>query len=627
MANSTIQTVKLNIKDFTDNYKKMNDQVKQGIDNQSKDFDRLNYALTANQNNFKKWGAAAVASAEDFGKSFTKNLGIGAKALTLDLGRDLLKGSLKDAASMAVDASSRFALMKSRLGLTSDEITKFQKNVRTASVNTRADFNQMSAAFDDLSDVASPQAISGFTSELGQGLAINGGNGDALSAFLKDTLQGQGKEINKANVGEEIGGADLLRRNGKGFGHGDDAFKALSDLNQKDVTQSGMSPRDLASMISGASQANDPKRALAAVSDLLSANSGGKLNALGAILGGPLTGANGKMDLSALGGAKAMALTHQGGDDKTSLAIFKSIMGQSGVSEKGAEGLFNMIRGFDKVSASAEKVEADNRSLADSAKDARDSLEGAYTELKDNMVSGFADIFGGLEQPLKDLMAGKLGDAFGGLGHAASSGISGIADHPGLVAAGIGSLLIGGGLIGSLMKNFGGAAGGLAGSIGMGKALQQIGVTPVYVVNAADIKNGGSSGIDAVKGLLGMGEESGVPKAGGFLGKLGGLLGGVGASVGEIGATGVGTLATGGLAGLASLVGGVGIAGAGGYLVGQGINKAGDMAFGNEGIGGALYDLIDYLKNGKDSSKIEIDVKHPGFSAAPKATDPTRGGN
>lgn len=598
------QKIKLNLEQYSPNVKKANQELKSATNDMNNSLVGNSKEFEQNESQIKKWGKTLTDNLKKAGQAFASNLATGAKAMTLGLGGHAIKHSADEAISMAFNASKAFADLNSRVNASTSQLDKWKSAVGKSAVATKTSLDSMVDAFAELSDsVDSPDKILDFMDSIGQATMMNGGNSKDVTEFIKKSLTEQGKDVNKGNVNELLGSADLLRRNGKGFGTMGAAMKALGGLDQHALAESGLNGRDIAGLLAGASKTGiGSEKAMAGVQALLGANSQGQLSALSGILGGgSLMGKNGKLDISKLGSAGALAATEHGGDERTQLEVFKQMVGQAGVGNEGAEALFKMIRNFKDLNATMEKTEKDQTTLADSAKLAGDNLKDMYQQLETTLVTGFTDIFKGFENPIKSLFGGDVGGAAGGMGGALSQMGKGIAEHPVLAAGAVLTTAAGGALISSLMKSIpgmGGAAGAvdLAKGVGIGNALKQAGVTPVYVVNANDIGKDQSMLPSTVKDMMG---------AGGIAGQA--------ANMGRI----LPFLKSAGMVGLAA---GAGVA------IGGAINQV----TGNTGqLGGWLADkmgpsddeIFAQAEAKQQKVIIEIDSKDPGFSARPKAMD------
>ena len=217
-------------------------------------------------------------------------------------------------------------------------------------------------------------------------------------------------------------------------------------------------------------------------------------------------------------------------------------------------------------------------------------------------------------QPINALYT-KLGSKALGDG-GKTSGLS----NAGLIGSGVGLLAsayllkrVGGAALGRVI----GGAGSLAGGVAMGTALEKAGAaTPVFIVGAAPgvmSGGGGNAVLDTATGaVLAKGARGGLLKgARGLLAR--GLL---------AGGSSVGSLAGAGTAGASTLAGGVLIAGAAGWGVGTGFNRAiAGTAYGDRvtnHIGTEISKLLALLGNREaranlESMKLDIDVDVSGM--------------
>ena len=568
--NETVQKIKLNTKDYVEGQKKVREESKNTTQQVQSDLTKNSTQVAQNEAQYRKWGNSVREELKKFGKDFRENLSTGAKALTLGLGSSLIKKAASDSVAMAVDASKRFADLRSRIGASEEQLQKWSKAIDVSAVKTKANLSSMQEAFSDLSDSANPDEIMKFLDQIGGATTMTGGDSHSVTQYLKDTLTGQGKEINAGNVNEALTSADILRRKGRGFGDMTSAMGALGSFDQNAVRNSGLSSRNLASILAGASRAGvSSSGAVKGIQDLIGANNNGiqSGSVLASILGTTsLSGKNGQFDISKIGGGgqyqRLMGLG--GGNEKKAQEVFRSI---SGLSAEGSDAVFKMIKNFKDLNATMQEAEKDQKSFAQSAAESSDNIKDAYQGMQDSLVVGFKDIFGPLENPIKSLLAGNLGGAMKSAPGAVGGLLKGVADHPALIAGSIAATAAGGALISGLLSKIPGLGGmaGTAAGVAIGTALKQAGVEPVYVVNATEIG-------ESVEG----GGKGGM----GFMGKLGM----------------------------------VGAAGAAGFGIGEVINKV----TGNKGqMGDWAYDKVQQIK-------VWIDSKDPQFMGKPQSTNNVR---
>lgn len=594
------QKIRLKTDDYTKALRRATDAIREFSRGAS---DALLYnskAVEQNESQMRKWGRAVGETTKKAGQEFRANLATGAKALTLGLAADAIKHAADDTVSLALDASKAFADLKSRVGASDETLAKWRDRIQDAAVSTKANVATMVTAFSDLSDsVDDPSKITDFMEQIGGASVLTGGDGKAVTGYLKNVLTGQGKAMSASTVDEALTGADLLRRRGRGFGTLSGSMEALGSLDQQSVKQSGLSEREIAAIVAGASKTGvSGTKALAGVSALLSANSNGleQGSVLAGILGihgkGGLS-KDGKLDLSRLGnaGTYQRLMNLGGGDEKKSMEIFRKISGQSA---EASDAIFMMIKNFKDYDRTVQEANADHKKFAQSAEEAADNLKDAYQGLQTRMIKGFSDMFGGFEKPLSALMNGRVGAALGGMPGAFGQLAGGVAKHPGLAIAGIGATAAGGALLRSLFTK-----GGL----------------PVFVTNQSD---GGAGSLTTLGKAFGA-----AGKTAKFLGKWGGLIGtGVNLAV-----DGYETyqdyhaaqndqershaLKKGGAGAAGTLIGGA-IGGALGSIVpgaGTAIGAAAGATLGNW----AAQKIV-----------VEIDSRDPMFSARPKATNQPR---
>jgi hypothetical protein len=617
-VNEIKQKVSLDIKEYSDNVKKANKELKSATDEMNKDLTNSSKVINQNEKQWKQWGKEVGDTLKKAGSNIKDNLSTGIKAATLGFGGEALNKAAKDAVAMAMDASETFAKIQARLGATTSQMDKWRESITKTSISTKTNLAQMTSAFDEMSQVANPEEVLKFMDAIGNATMMNGGNSKGVTDMLKNVIRGQGKEFTNANVNDVLNSANLLTNHGADMGSIDKAMGAMSGLDQNAVKLSGLSQKQIVGLLSGASQTGI--HGIDAVQGMLGSNGQGMLSQLNGVLGGQLM-QGGKLNLSALGSSQANGLTHLGKDENTNLAIFKQM---SGLGDKEAEGMFNMIRQFEKMNRVMDETIKDQTTLGDSAKVAGNNLKASYQKLETTLVGGFADIFRGFEAPLSNLLSGNFGKAAGGLYGGTKNAIgSAVIDHPLLTLGALGTLAGGGKLISSLLGKKGVAnTTELIKSVGIGSALKQMGVTPVYVVNASDMGKDQNMAMGALKDMMGGDITKTVAgKAGVFAGK-GKFMG----KAGLVGLAGMGVDYAGDKLtehghenwGRAANVGGEALEGAAtGAMLGSIIPGIGTAI--GAGVGATLGTAHGIYK-----VMVEVDSKDPQFSARPKSTDNAR---
>lgn len=611
MSNDSIkQSVTIDAKEAIKAVKDFNQAVVSGATDANKAITQNSQVFSQNEKQIKTWGASVQEEFSKFKKSFTENLATGAKALALDAGLNAVRKGAKDAIQMAVDSSEAFAELKSRIGGSDEQMMKFQKSIASAAISTKTNLASMEKAFLDLSDSADPAQIQTFLQSVGQATLLAHGDQGAVTDYLKQTVVGQGKQLNKGTVDESIGAADLLRRRGRGFGSMESAMGALGGLNQEAARTSGLSERDIAAALAGASHSGlGANQASAGINAVLQANQNGiqQGSMLAGILGvsgkNALHGASGQLDFGKIANQQSYSrlMKMGGGDENKALEIFRTI---SGLGPEASDALFKMIKNFKEFNQTLSDSRRDTQSFAKSAEMAGDNIHATYQQMQDKIVVGFKDIIGPLMKPINSALGGHLGDAASQAPGALGGALSGMAAHPLLVGGGILATATGGALINGILSKIPGL-GGLAGGVAKGSALKKAGVDPVYVVNAAEIGSsmGGASAL-ASGGFMAIAKRIGLGAA--TLGTAG---------LGEIGAMGAGAM---GLAGA-----GVAAAGAVGYGAGSLLNKVTGNDRGE--MGSMLYDA---MYGDKQSQKVIVEIhnKADGFDAKPTSKGVTRDG-
>lgn len=528
--NVTLQTIRIDVDAASANIKKLNNDLKTALNDNNKSLNDSSKSFRQNETQIKSWGESAAAQLKKYGEASLASIKLGAQAMTLDLGRSAIKSAAGEAVNMAFSFSKAFAEIKSRSNASSQDLEKWRNSLMQISVDTTANMDSMAESFKDLfSSVKNPDELLKIMGSIGDAAAMGDGDATKVSGFVSSTLKGQGREINKTNVDDVLSGTDLLRRKGNGFSDFNDAQKAMGSVSGLDMKKSGLSERDLASMMAGATNAGMEKEAaVKGIAEIIAMSNDPTKK--GAVLAG-VTGnrdlhTNGKLDLSKIANGNTFKqLMHYGnGDENSASSNFAEI---SGMSKEASDALFTMSKNAAAVNSAFKDAEEDTKTFGQSASEAKDNLQNAYRGFDQSLIKGVSDIFGGFEKPMKDLLQGKVGSAAGGLASAGDQALKGVGAHPALALGAVATLFAGGALLKGVLGKIPGL--GMAQGAAQGQVAKAMGAEPVYVINAQEIGDdvGGSTGrIMSPFGAAIRGIGSGIGQAG--------LAAGIGIAVGEV---------------------------------------------------------------------------------------------
>lgn len=644
--NKTVtQVIKLDTKEFIGPLNQVRASAKSVTDDINKDFTNNQKVLASHESQVKKWGSTITEELGKAGKAAANNLKTGAQVMALDFGREALHKAGGDAIKMAFSFSKAFAEIKSRSNASESDLARWRKSLMDTSASTTANMDSMAESFKDMfSSVKNPEELLKIMDSIGNAAAMGDGDATKVSSMVKKTLTDQGREVNDANVKDVLGSSDVLRRKGNGFSDLGAANDALGSMKGGDIANSGMSMRQIANAMAAATQASGGAQGVEAIKTLIAGSSSVESRErLKAGLGLGMN-KNGQLDLSSLGSSayskKVMGL---GNDDSTRLMVLKSL---TGASDEAAQAFLNIAKKGEVFSKSLESAQGDTQTFAESAEKAKDNLENAFKGFESRLIVGVSDILGGLEKPFKALISGHPLDAAKAAPGALWDAGKGALAHPMMTAAAVAGTIGVGAIVNSVLGKMSGKGGtvGLATGVGIGNALKQAGVTPVYVVNAGDIGKDQSMLPSAVSKMMGGGAEAAAEgaagaaaKSTGFLSKLAGLgkYAKIAGGVATVAAQGIETygeyndakdehgknmaLAKGG-AGAVGGVSGLYAGAALGAAIGSVVPVVGTA------IGGVIGGAIGAYSGQQIAQKIviEIDSKDEKFMGRPKSTDNQR---
>lgn len=502
-------------KEFKDAMKGMND----GLLNNSK-------AYAQNESQAMKWGRSVSENLKSVGKSFKDNLVTGASGLALNFGSQAINRAAKDAVAMGFSFSKAFSEIRAKSNASSQDLQRWQKQIMNIGTTTGASLDSLADSFKELfNSVGNKSELMSVMGLIGQAAAISGGDASASTDLIKQNLILQGKPVNSANVKDLLGGAQVGAMHGD-FQNIDQVMKSMNDVGGVNIAKSGLSSRQLAALLSGATQTGGGRDAgTGAVKELLNSNANGILQGsiMNSLFGGAFKG--GKVNVGNIVNEKSykQLMGLGGGNENKAREMFKVYGGAAGMSDQGSDALFSMIKNFKKFNGVFEETVNETKSLEDFYKESADNLPTAYNQMVNSLIQAFTDMFKGFEDPIKKLFKGDL-SGFGGLyGGTKQMVSSAVTEHPLAALGGLGVAAGGGYLLKKLLGGLGGG-GGLGGVLGGGGG----GPIPVYVVNAPSALGGALGGAAGAGGVL--------SRAGAFLGKAAnvGLAGAAGYAFGDM---------------------------------------------------------------------------------------------
>lgn len=571
--NIVSQKIVLDGREYIQTLKAVNAEVKSTTAQANKDFTEHSKVIAQNEKQIKTWANAFKNEMVEAGKSMRDNVLTGLKAMTLGAGTMAFKKGIEDATVSLFSFSKAFAEIKSKSNASASELDKWQNSLRSIATKTTANVDSIAESFNMLfNEVGNKDELLDIMGSLGNAAAMGNGNAAQMAAQVQQAMHNEGKSMTKANVDEYLNATNVLRRNAVGVNNLENASGVLSGINTKGT---GLNMRQIANFMSAATAASGNAAGVDAVKSLIT-NDLEKSVRLSAALG-LKQNKQGQLDLSSLGSSEyAKKVMGLGSNDQQRLLSIKSI---TGASDDAAQAFLDIAKKSGVFGQALDKASHDTEKFEDSAEKAKDNLENAYKGMMNSITEQLSYIIKPLEGPIKSVMNAVKGSPL-------------LMGAAGLATAGIG-----GALIRSLGKSvFGKLPGmGLASGVAEGKALEQAGVQPVFVVNASEIGGGGIAGA--------------AGSMGGFLGK----------------------------AGLVGLAAGAGV-GVGSYINDKLDENADTNKFGQKFTLAekAMAKVIPEWAGGMSSQqykenytavKIEIDTKDPMFTAKPKATDNQRSGS
>lgn len=602
-----VQKLGLNTDNYSAGLKRINTQVKQTTNDINAALVNSAKSFGVNEQSIMQWGSKAAKVFDSARKSFNENVTLGMKTTALAAGAQALNNAGTAAIDMGFKFSKTFADVASMSNANEKQLKQWRDVILDVGSKTGANLGELSTSFANVFTSAKPEDMEAITRIFGEMSQMTDGKSMETAAAAMKTLQEQGKEFNPKNFREFAEAANILRKNSANIPGGmSGAIGAMASMSGEDVKNSGLSDRERANLMGGATRVSgvSSKDGLDVISKLINLSSNKMIqgSVLSGIMGGKDFMNNGKFDISRLTGEGARKnLMNLGKDDSQRKEVFGSMTSTMGFSREQSDALYKMAMNGEDFASKIKQAADDTTTFSESAKKSGNNLETSWDKMINGMVKGFTQMFGSLEGAAKDLFSGNFLEA-------AKKGFSAIPD-----------------VLSGIMDN---------------KALAGGAIASMWA---------GGAGLQSVAGMLGLGGTA----ASGGTAAAGSGIAAQAAIAAATGTGSVGALAAGGAGGMALLGGGVLAAGAGGYAIGSGINyginKYGSDENGNNpvtkaiGLGavatgnmsatefkdmfgkqGEVMEKLLQILSSDTPIKVGLESKDPLFSLVPKATDNQR---
>jgi hypothetical protein len=616
--NRVEQKVSLN----TDEYKKGQQRIRQEQRQTTEDTKRSTKDQAKQYEEaterIKKKNLELGKSLKDVSKEFGKNLWNGTAITAGAAGVTALKKQYESAAKSILTLDQSMSRLVSRFDLSKDRAKNLRRELQSLGTQTGISGGALGEAAEQLMSANKKHEAVGIN-DIGKFSAMGGGDPKEIARTVIDFLKGSGQELSAKNVKDLLSSANAVSRGGDLSLQ--EALKSMT-IDPASKNKLNLSNKENGALIAAASGVGqDRGTSIAGLNAVLKKSVGGMGEgaALAGILGikGGSFMKGGKFDVSKLQEA-SQNLNKQG----LGKADFTKLLESSGLGSEEAEGLYSILKDFDKFDKSFKSVISDQKTLEDSFGQSTDNLQDAFSRMSEKIAKATTEIGSPLAELGKDLLDGNFAKALEKApGNLKESGAA-VMDNKAIVALGIGATA----LTGALAKKIGGVLGfGDAGGTAKGLALQAATggkVQPVVVVNVNELASA-MKGTGILDGGLDV-----AKKAGG-----GGIMAGILAKLAGTKAAGLAVNA--GIS--AAPYAAVAAAGAGGYAVGKyAVNPVldkftqGKTAEGFEGnIVEQLFFKLDKLFGGENAAniqkaqKVQLEIVDNGerLTAKPKAVD------
>lgn len=437
--------------------------------------------------------------------SYFKNLGTRIKEdLKTAFALTELQAGLKLAEHLGAGVKEVFNLerafdkLNTRLQLTGKTFQDFKKTVGSVVATTGQKLEDVFPGIETAAakgNVKSPEELAAIGKALGQVRAATGESTEALAGSVVEILKTQGKRVTAQTFQQTLDALQATRVTGafKTAGEAGSAIQGVTkEVRPGELKAMGLGTRELGGLAAAVSKSGEAGTQILNAILERAQKAGGKAE-INALLGPIFKGE--KLDVSALQGLNKQHLGKFGmeiaaeslGSSQADLARFVDVM-KTGMTDY-------------------KKVTSGSNETATQFKTATNNLASGIDQYKQTLVNTTRSIGDALSSAAHEFLGfkGKAGwSDIKTAGSAAWENKGALAGAAGITAAT--ALLMGGGL-GSLMKKMPGGKvlGGMAGGLAGGELAKAAGATPVYVVNAAEIRGGMGGGM-AVGGIGAMGK-------------------------------------------------------------------------------------------------------------------------
>lgn len=383
---------------------------------------------------------------------------------------------IKKGVSSVFEMERAFDKLNTRLGLSRQQVSALRQDLGRRAAATGAGLENIMPGVEAVAakgGVRSPDQLAQIGEMLGQARQTTGEDVTSLSESIVETIRNQGQVVNASNFKAVLDAVQATRTSGA-FKTAGEAAAAIESVSPY-AKRMGLSTRETGGLAAQASQSGSA--GIGILQQLMEQASqvGGK-EKLSSIFGAGLF-KNGKLSAEGIGNINANKF------GKYSPQVMESATGITGAS--GAD-LMRFIQAFKGGQAELKKVVNGSNETKQQFEMATDNVVSGLEEFREKTKQGARELGEAVSNMGKGLFHGNLkGAAAGGM-----QALGAVKDNAGTLAAATATTavvaLLAGGSIKSLMKGIGGKGAGIA----EGKAMEQLGIQPVYVVNMDQMGKG-----------------------------------------------------------------------------------------------------------------------------------------
>lgn len=422
------------------------------------------------------------------------------------------------------DMERAFDRLNTRLGLTTRQMEKFKTGLGRKAAGAGQKIEDIIPGVEVAAargGVKKPEELTAIGEMLAQIKATTGEETGGLADAVVEILKNQGEKITAQSFKQTLDALQGTRIQGafKTAGEAATAIESITrEISPEAQKRMGLDTRKMGGLAASATRAGAGGQDVLKTILETAANKPDQTKLLNSILGAEVFSPSGKLNVN-----EFSKISKKGLGKYTEFVQAQTLGIPQADLARWIDAMKDNMADFKKVTSGADETTSQ-------FKMATNNMASAFDQFRQKVMEAGREIGGSLSKMGNDVIKGD----FGKLGEDLKDVGKNLSDNIGTVAAataittGVGAIV--GGSLGRLFKGIGGGMGekaALAKDVGIGSALKQVGVTPVFVVNAQEIGNA-AEGSGIGNAISSVASGAGVAATAAVAGTI---LAGVGATV------------------------------------------------------------------------------------------------